>query len=128
MEFSFKSVKFDGFREMVSQPIAASVRESNTNFVTIRISQDLVKKCCFKVGDMITPFLDEANRTVLLLSDQRPLPKTARKVTNRQNVNYYQIDFPRRGELADIFQVSPMRAMILREAAHGRLVFTVPKI
>lgn len=128
MSFSFQPVTFSGVREVVPEPVAAAVRASSKTKVTMRIAPALAKKCAFKAGDFLTPFVDEPNRTILLLSDQRPLPKSARKVWQDGEKAPAVIEFPRNGILEEFFPVAPMRGMILREASHGRLVFSIPKI
>lgn len=129
-DYSFQAVTFANAKVINHDPIAAAVRKSTKNRVTIRISREAAKKCAFKAGDMLVPFLDVANRAVLLLSDQRPVPMSARKLWGKAEgpKGCYEIEFPRTDGFDDLFDVSPMRGMVLREASHGRLVFTVPKL
>lgn len=129
-DYSFQAVTFANAKVINHDPVAAAVRKSTINRVAIRISYEAAKKCAFKEGDMLTPFLDVANRAVLLLSDQRPLPASARKlwVKKAGSKCSLEIEFPRTDGFDDLFDVSPMRGMVLREASHGRLVFTVPKL
>lgn len=128
-EYAFQAVTFANAKVVNYDPVAASVRKSTKNRVTIRISYEAAKKCAFKAGDMLTPYLDIANRAVLLLSDQRPLPTSARKLWAKSvsAKASLEIEFPRMDGFDDLFNVGPLRGMILREASHGRLVFTVPK-
>jgi hypothetical protein len=129
-EFAFQSVIFSNARVINHDPVAAAVRKTTINRVSIRISHDVAKKCAFKEGDMLVPFLDVANRAVLLLSGQRPVPASARKLWNKKGSTKgsFEIEFPRTDGFDELFDEAPMRGMVLREASHGRLVFTVPKI
>jgi hypothetical protein len=128
-DYSFKPVAFHGVRVYTHDPVAAAVRGSTKNRVTIRLSAEIVKKCAFKEGDLLTPFVDMEHRAVLLLSDQRPVPSSARKLWGKGTAGTaLEVEFPRVDDLADLFPVSSMRGMTLREASHGRIVFTVPKL
>lgn len=128
-DYSFKPVTFANAKVVNHEPVAAAVRASTKTRVTIRIDVTTAKKCAFKAGDMLTPFLDSENRALLLLSDQRPLPTSARRLWGKSDSpkSSLEIEFPRMDGFDDLFHVGPMRGMILREASHGRLVFTVPK-
>jgi hypothetical protein len=128
-DYSFKSITFSGARIITHDPVAASVRPTTPNRVSIRINAATIKKCAFKPGDMLTPFVDVENRAVLLLSDQRPLPASARKLWGKgKHTGSLEIEFPRTDDFEELFPVALMRGMVLREASHGRLVFTVPKL
>ena len=128
-DYSFKTITFSNARQLCKDPIAATVRESTKTRVTFRIDRATAKKCAYKAGDMLTPFLDLENRAVLLLSDIRPLPLSARRLWSKQATEStaLEIEFPRTDGFDDLFPVGPIRGMILREASHGRLMFTVPK-
>jgi hypothetical protein len=128
-DYSFKTVTFTGARVITHDPVAASVRPTTPNRVSIRINAATIKKCAFKPGDMLTPFVDLENRAVLLLSDQRPLPASARKLWGKgKHAGSLEIEFPRTDDFEELFPIAPVRGMVLREASHGRLVFTVPKV
>jgi hypothetical protein len=128
-DYSFKSITFSGARVVTHDPVAASVRPTTPNRVTIRIDAATIKRCAFKAGDMLTPFLDVENRAILLLSGQRPLPTYARKLWGKgKHAGSLEVEFPRTDEFEDLFPIAPIRGMVLREASHGRLVFTVPKV
>jgi hypothetical protein len=127
-DYSFKAVTFNNARVVNHDPVAASVRESTKTRVTLRINAATVKRCSFKAGDLLTPFVDVQNRAVLLLSDQRPTPESARKLWGKGSASKsLEVEFPRTDDFEELFPVAPLRGMVLREAAHGRLVFTVPK-
>jgi len=129
LDYSFKSVTFTGARVITHDPVAASVRPTTPNRVAIRIDAATIKRCAFKTGDALTPFVDLENRAVLLLSDMRPLPPSARKLWGKgNNSRSLEIEFPRTDDFEELFPIAPVRGMVLREASHGRLVFTVPKI
>jgi hypothetical protein len=128
-DYSFKTVTFTGARVITHDPVAASVRPTTPNRVAIRIDAATIKRCAFKAGDMLTPFIDLENRAVLLLSGQRPIPESARKLWGKgKNSGTLEIEFPRTDGFEELFPVALMRGMVLREASHGRLVFTVPKV
>jgi hypothetical protein len=128
-DYSFKSITFTGARVITHDPVAASVRPTTPNRVSIRINAATIKKCAFKPGDMLTPFVDVENRAVLLLSDQRPLPASARKLWGKgRDTGSLEIEFPRTDDFEELFPIAPVRGMVLREASHGRLVFTVPRV
>ena len=126
--YSFKPVQFTKVRRMITAPVAASVRKSNTRLVNIRIDAATAKRCGFAPGELITPFVDIANRAVLLLSGQRPLPAAARPIRSKGSAKSttMEIDFPRADELAELFPSLPIRPMDMKEAGMGRLVFVVP--
>lgn len=128
-DYSFKTITFTNARALCKDPVAATVRESTKTRVTFRIDTATAKKCLFKPGDMLTPFVDLENRAVLLLSDMRPLPLSARRLWGKQatKITPLEIEFPRTDGFDDLFPVGPIRGMILREASHGRLMFSVPK-
>ncbi len=125
-DYSFKPVAFKSARAITLDPVAATVRKTTQTRVSIRLNPDVVKKCAYKAGDALTPFVDMANRTILLLSDQRPIPTSARKLHGKGGT--LEVEFPRTDDFKELFAVANMRGMLLREASHGRLVFTVPKI
>lgn len=127
--YSFKAITFSNVRVAITNPVAASVRKSNPRLVNIRISADLAKKCAFQPNELITPFVDVENRAILLLSGQRPMPKSARPIHPKSAgaKRAMEIDFPRADELAELFPEHGMRGMELKEAGAGRLVFVVPK-
>lgn len=129
-DYQFKSVSFN-CRVVVKDPIAAAVRKKSPNRVSIRIHSNTALRCGFTDREMLTPFLDLKNRTILLLANQRPLPLSARailKCEREAKSSSFVIEFPRSDGFDELFELSPMRGMILREASAGRLVFTVPKL
>jgi hypothetical protein len=128
--YSFKAITFSNVRAIIPNPVAASVRKSNPKLVNIRIAADLAKKCAFKPNELITPFVDAENRAVLLLSGQRPAPKSSRPIHSKGDGGNraMEIDFPRADEFAELFPERGMRGMELKEAGAGRLVFVVPKV
>jgi len=123
-EFAFKALNVQ-VKQPVAAPVAASVRKSQPRYVLIRIDAATVKKTQFREGSILSPFVDEANRAILLLSDQRPTPPGARKCTAKDN--QVLVELPRQQVLESWFPVGPMRPLELVEASHGRLVVVVPK-
>lgn len=91
----------------------------------MRIDKKTAKIMNIKLGStLLTPFIDEENRALLFVSDQRPVPKTARRVYGKDGSLI--IDLPRQGALEKWFSIGPIRPMTLIEASPGRLVITVP--
>jgi hypothetical protein len=123
-EYAFKALNFK-VKQAVTTPVAASVRKSQPTYVLIRIDAATAKKTQFRAGSILSPFVDEANRAILLLSDQRPTPPGARKCTGKDN--QVCVELPRQLILEKWFAVGPMRPLELVEASHGRLVVVVPK-
>lgn len=126
-EFSFKKMEYTGQVTYCPAPVAASVRKSSPRWVTMRIDKKTAKVMDIKIGQsLLTPFIDEENRALLFVSDQRPVPKTARRVYGKDGSLI--IDLPRQGTLEKWFPIGPIRPMTLVEVSHGRLVITVPAV
>ena len=124
-EFAFKALNVKAKVNICPAPVAASVRKSAPKWVQLRFDKSVIKITQFKAGSVLTPFFDEANRALLLLSDQRPIPANARKCYGKEGST--MVEFPRQLVLEDWFPVGPMRPLELVEASHGRLVVVVPK-
>jgi len=126
--FSFTPVKFASIRQLCTAPLSYSVHKTTPNRVSIRIRADVVKKCGLKPGAKLAPFLDVANKAVLLLQDQRPEPASARKLVSSKGSPALTIEFPRADGFEQLFPgVTSARALTLVEASTNRIVFTVPK-
>ena len=126
MEFSFKPVTLKSPRPVCHAPVAATVRKCRPGWVSLRINGEVMKRTGWKAGAVLSPFLDETNRAILLLSDQRPIPDGSRKLYTDKGTSHI-IDFPLDGPLKEWFGgPGPMRPMVLIEAKPGRLVFQVP--
>ncbi len=123
-EFSFKPLVLNCKRKQCLAPVAASVRKTAKDWVTIRFRSEVLKKLGWKKGDVITPFADEQNRALLLLNDQRPVPESARKLYGKATT--LEVAFPRDGVFSKWFLVGPMRELPVAEVSHGRLVVTIP--
>ena len=124
-KFAFKALNVKTKNMVCPAPVAASVRKSTPKWVQLRFNKSVVKTTQFKAGSILTPFFDEENRALLLLSDQRPTPASARKCYGKEGST--MVEFPRQLILEDWFPVGPMRPLELVEASHGRLVVVVPK-
>lgn len=126
-EFSFRVLESTMKIAHCPAPVAASVRKSAKRWVTIRFDKKTSEMAGLKIGDsatVLTPFLDESNRALLLLSGQRPIPPSSRKVYGKDAMR--MIELPRQGVLAEWFQPGPIRAMNLVEVSPGRILITVP--
>lgn len=124
-EFSFREVILPGINR-VAAPVAASVRKSDPGSLVIRLSAELVKSCGFKKDDLLTPYVDVENRAVLLISGVRTSTNAKRLFLKSASSKSPEVQFPRVGVFRDLFDVAPMRAMDLREASNGRLMFVIP--
>lgn len=124
-EFAFKALNVQAKNTNCPAPVAASVRKSASKWVQLRFNKSIMKATQFKAGSILTPFFDEKNRALLLLSDQRPTPANARKCYGKEGST--MVEFPRQLVLVEWFQVGPIRPLELIEASHGRLVVVVPK-
>ena len=125
LQYAFKEVRLVNTRTMVKEPVAAAVHKSNTRRVTIRIDAVTAKRCGFQDGDVLTPFMDLPNKAILLLSGQKP-SLASRHLRSKPVGAMLEIEFPRVDDFAEVFPVLPIRAMDLKEAKAGRLVFVVP--
>jgi hypothetical protein len=126
MDFSFKPTTLLGQKPVCHASVAASIRKSRPTYVCFRFTQDILKATGWKSGTVLTLFTDEANKAILLLSDQRPVPDGSRKLTNKKGT--VDIEFPNEGIFLEWFgsKPFPQRPMRLIEAKPGRLVFQIP--
>lgn len=124
-DLSFKAINLPLSRPICRAAVAFAVRKSQPNWVTIRLTKSVVAKLGWQRGSMLAPFADEKNRALLLLSDQRPTPESARRAYGKNGS--LEISFPRVGIFAQWFSAcSSTTEMPLVEATHGRLVVLVP--
>jgi hypothetical protein len=127
-DYSFKAVEFASARKIVHAPVAFAVRPSNNKRVTIRINSATAKRCAFGAREMLTPFVDIEKRAVLLLAGCRPQSDAARPLLPKDgSKTNMEIEFPRCDGMEEIFHLTTMTAVDVRETSQGRLVFVVPK-
>lgn len=129
-DYQFKAISLNGAKTINNDPVAASVHGTPHKILTIRLMHNVVKRCGFSDKSVLTPFVDMEKRTVLLLHGLRPLPRASRvlQIMTQSKTPPARVQFPYRDEFVDLFEVAPMRGMILREASAGRLVFSVPRL
>lgn len=123
--FSFKAYTAVPKNTSCPAPVAASVRASRENWVCFRINKETSKTLQIKPGTLLSPFIDEPNRAILLLSDQRPTPVGARKVSEKDSHCF--VEFPRKHPFDQWFPKGRILPMEISEASPGRLVIVAPK-
>jgi hypothetical protein len=123
-EFSFRVMDGPKRIALCPAPVAAAVRRSAKRWIVIRFDKQTSKAAGLKTGTLLTTFIDEGNRALLLLSDQRPIPPCSRRVYGKEAQCF--VELPRQGILEEWFQPGPIRPMNLVEVSPGRILITVP--
>lgn len=127
-EFAFKPVTFKSCKRSIAAPVSASVNKSSKGRVSFRLKESVLKTAKLAPGDALTPFLDIPNRAILLLSGQRPLPDSSRKIYETTGTACV-IEFPRCDGFDKLFPgIAPAIGLEMVECMAGRILLVVPRV